>query len=204
MLSAKTRADLDARWAVWIEARDMRTGALAPAGYWTGDDAQSIVVDGVARDYYGAGAALSIEPITFQMGAVVQTQRVSLGPLAAEVRQVLRGYDTRQAQVQIHLVMLNALGAVVAVEEVFVGVMDTFSINDGPIDDAGNATVTCEAELVSDARLLTRTLPVKMSDSSQRQRDPNDGFRRYADVAGEVEVKWMGEVDNPHRAREKR
>lgn len=204
MLSAKTRADLDARWAVWIEARDMLTGAPAPAGYWTGDDAQTIMVDGLARDYYGAGAALSIEPITFQMGAVVQTQRVSLGPLAAEVRQVLRGYDTRQAPVQIHLVMLDAAGAVVAVEEVFDGVMDVFSINAGPIDDAGNATVTCEAELVSDARLLTRTLPLKMSDSSQRQRDPSDGFRRYADVAGQTEVKWMGEVDNPHRAREKR
>ena len=203
MISAKTRADVDARWAIWIEARDMTTGAAFPVGFWTGDDAERITVAGVPRDYYGAGAALSVEPMTYQMGAVVQTQRVSLGPLAPEVRMVLRGYDTRQAPVQVHLITLDPAGRVLTVEEAFVGVMDTFSINDGPIDDSGNMTVVCDAELVSDARLLTRTLSLKMSDASQRRRNASDGFRRYADVAGDVPVNWMGDVDNPHRAREK-
>jgi len=119
------------------------------------------------------------------------------------VRQVLRGYDTRQAPVQIHLVMLDAADRVLAVEMAFDGVMDRFEIVEGPLDDAGNSTVTCEVELVSDARMLTRTLSLKQSDASQRLRDPNDRFRQYADVAGEVRVVWMGETDNPHRAREK-
>lgn len=203
MLTAKPRRDLTAHWALWIVARDMATNAPFPVGYWTGDDATSLTVSGQARNYYGAGAALSIEPITYQLGAVVQTQRVSLGPLAPEVRQVLRGYDTRQAPVELHLVTLDPSGAVTAIERAFKGVMDRFEINEGPIDDHGNSTVVCDVELVSDARFLTRTLSLKQSDSSQRLRNAGDGFRKYADVAGEVRVVWMGETDNPHRAREK-
>ena len=91
MLTAKPRRDTDARTAIWIEARDIATGAAAPIGFWTGDDAAKLTVDGVVRDYYGAGALLSVDALTYQMDAVVQTQRVSLGPLAAEVRQTLRG-----------------------------------------------------------------------------------------------------------------
>ena len=98
--------------------------------------------------------------------------------------------------------MLNAAGAVTSVEEAFKGVIDRFEINEGPIDDAGNSTVTCDVELVSDARMLTRTLSLKQSDASQRLRGASDGFRKYADVAGEVSVNWMGETDNPHMARE--
>ena len=203
MLTAKPRRDLTAHWAIWITARDMATDAPFPVGYWTGDDATTLTVGGQARTYYGAGAALSIEPITYQLGAVVQTQRVSLGPLAPEVRQVLRGYDTRQAPVELHLVTLDPAGAVTAIERAFKGVMDRFEINEGPIDEHGNSTVVCDAELVSDARMLTRTLSLKQSDSSQRLRNSADGFRKYADVAGEVRVVWMGETDNPHRAREK-
>ena len=81
-------------------------------------------MDGQARSYYGAGAALGIEPLTYELGAAVKVQRVSLGPLAPEVRQVLRGYDTRQAPALLHLVMLNAAGAVTSVEEAFKGVID--------------------------------------------------------------------------------
>ena len=202
MLTAKPRADLTAHWALWVIARDMATNAPFPVGYWTGDDATTITVDGQARSYYGAGAALGIEPLTYELGAAVKVQRVSLGPLAPEVRQVLRGYDTRQAPASMHLVMLNAAGAVTSVEEAFKGVIDRFEINEGPIDDAGNSTVTCDVELVSDARMLTRTLSLKQSDASQRLRGAGDGFRKYADVAGEVSVNWMGETDSPHRARE--
>lgn len=204
MLTAKPRRDNDARLALWIEARDMTTAAAAPIGFWTGDDAASLTVEGAARTYYGAGALLSVDALTYQMGAVVQTQRVSLGPLAAEVRQTLRGYDTRQSPVQLHIVTLDAAGRVEAAEMVFDGVMDRFEIIEGPLDDAGNCTVTCEAELVSDARHLTRTMTLKQSDASQRLRSDTDRFRQYADVAGEVKVVWMGDTDNPHKAREKR
>lgn len=203
MLSSKTRRDLRHAWAIWIEARDYATGAPAPAGFWTGDDAVSITIDGQARTYYGAGAALSIEPLTYQTGAQVQVQRASLGPLTPEVRTTLRGYETRQAKAQIHLVMLDDQDRVATVEEAFVGVLDRLEINEGPLDDAGNSTVTCDVELVSDARHLTRTLSLKQSDASQRLRNQNDRFRQYADVAGEVKVNWMGKVDNPHRARER-
>lgn len=204
MLTAKTRGDLRPFWALWIVARDMATNAAYPVGFWTGDDAATITAEGAQRTYYGAGAALSLEPLTYHLGAVIQTQRISLGPLAPEVQQVLRGYDTRQAPVQIHLVMLDANGAVQSVEMAFDGVMDRFEINEGPVDDYGNSTVVCDAELVSDARMLTRTLSLKMSDASQRLRSDADRFRQYADVAGEVKVTWMGETDNPHKAREKR
>ena len=203
MLTSRPRADQRHAWAIWIVARDMATGAPHHVGYWTGDDAAPILIDGQSRAYYGAGAALEISPITYQLGAVVQTQSVSLGPLAPEVRQVLRGYDTRQAPVEIHLITLDDLDRPSASDMAFQGVIDSFEIVDGPIDDFGNSTVVCQVEMVSDARMLTRTLTLKQSDASQRLRNPNDAFRQYADVAGEVRVTWMGETDNPHRAREK-
>lgn len=203
MLTAKPRADQRHAWAIWITARDMETNAPYPVGYWTGDDAATILIDGQSRAYYGAGAALEISPITYQLGAVVQTQSVSLGPLAPEVRQVLRGYDTRQAPVEIHLITLDDLDRPSASDLAFRGVIDSFEIVDGPIDDFGNSTVVCQAEMVSVARMLTRTLTLKQSDASQKLRNANDAFRQYADVAGEVRVTWMGETDNPHKAREK-
>ncbi|HBZ5728153.1 TPA: hypothetical protein MK151_004727, partial [Salmonella enterica subsp. enterica serovar Weltevreden] len=55
MLTAKPRADLTPHWALWVIARDMATNAPFPVGYWTGDDATTITVDGQARSYYGAG-----------------------------------------------------------------------------------------------------------------------------------------------------
>ena len=204
MLTAKPRRDTDARAAVWIEARDMATGAAVPIGFWTGDDAASLTVEGAVRTYYGAGALLSMEALTYQMGAVVQAQRISLGSLAAEVRQTLRGYDTRQSPAQIHIVTLDPAGSVQSAEMVFDGVVDRFEIIEGALDDAGNCTVTCDVELVSDARHLTRTMTLKQSDASQRLRSDTDRFRQYADVAGEVKVVWMGDTDNPHKAREKR
>ena len=63
MLTAKPRADLTPHWALWVIARDMATNAPFQVGYWTGDDATTITVDGQARSYYGAGAALGIEPL---------------------------------------------------------------------------------------------------------------------------------------------
>ena len=204
MLTAKPRTDNDARTALWIEARDMVTGAAAPVGFWTGDDAATLTIEGVDRTYYAAGALLSVEALTYQMGAVVQTQRVSLGALAPEVRQTLRGYDTRQSPVQIHIVTLDPAGRLLTTEMAFDGVLDSSEITDSPLDDAGNSTVTCEAALVSDARHLTRTMTLKQSDASQRLRSDTDRFRQYADVAGEVKVVWMGDTDNPHKAREKR
>ena len=125
-----------------------------------------------------------------------------IGPLVPEVRTRLRGYDTRQSACDLQLVMLNAQGAVTTVEQAFDGVVDVFDINDGPIDEHGNMTVTCDMELVSDARHLTRTLNLKQSDASHRLRNNADRFRKYADVAGTTKVVWMGEVDDPHRARE--
>ena len=202
MLSALPRRDLTAHWALWIVARDMATDAPFPVGYWTGDQDATITAEGQARAYYGAGGLLGIEPVTFEAGAAIKVQRVSVGPLMPAVRQVLRGYDTRQAAAELHLVTLNPLGAVTSVQRAFRGVVDRFEINEGPIDDAGNSTVTCDMEMVSDARMLTRTLSLKQSDASQRLRSASDAFRQYADVAGEVKVTWMGETDNPHRARE--
>ena len=161
MLTSKPRADLTPHWALWVIARDMATNAPFPVGYWTGDDATVLTVEGQARTYYGAGAALSIEPLTYQLGAVVQVQRASLGPLTPEVRTTLRGYETRQAKAQIHLVMLGDNDQPTTVEEAFVGVLDRLEINEGPLDDAGNSTVTCDVEMVSDARHLTRTLSLK-------------------------------------------
>lgn len=197
MLNALPRRDVTFRWGVWVGARDRTNGAIVQHGFWHGTDPREIG----GRVWYGVGGALSIAPLASQLGTLIQTQEVTLGPLAAAARDLLSGYDTRQAQAEIWLFVMDG-ETVIDQQRAFKGYVNGLTIEDSAVDDADNTDVSAKLSLVSAARNLSRNLAAKMSDASQRQRDPNDGFRRYSDVT-DVEIRWMGEVENPHRAEER-
>lgn len=185
--TAMSAPGIVARVLVWVRARDRSTGVEATLGLWNGDDTASITVGGVARTYYGAGALLGVDPIVYSAGVQVRMQRVSLSPLSPEVAQAIRGYEPRLAPVEIHRALFDpaTMALVAEPHRMFKGWIDDVSITTPEI--GGDAM--CEVTLASAARALTRTLPLKKSDESQKLRS-GDRFRRYADISAAVDVYW--------------
>ncbi|RWR24937.1 hypothetical protein D2T29_22490 [Sinirhodobacter populi] len=183
-----TKTRIRARVLFWVRAINRETGAPETMGLWNGDDHRDFVIGGETRTYYAAGSLLSIDPITSQIGLKVRQHRVVLSPLAPEVQQLIRGYEPRFAPVEIHRALFDPDSHALIDEphRRFKGYIDKIAFKTGPKGEK----VTVELTLASAARALTVPLSRKRSDETLRARSPNDGFRRYADVAGTITVKW--------------
>lgn len=185
------RPDIRARWLLWIEAKNRGTGAIEAQGFWTGDDDQAFTIDGVSRDYFGAGGFLALRELTYEAGTNIQMQSLSMGPVTEEVRQALRTYEPRLAPAEIHLALFDPVdNALIGTPRAFKGWIDDIAFREAALESGGSATV-CDLTLASSSREGTRTLPLKKSDSAQRERSGDRG-RRYAAVAGSIPV-WWGE-----------
>jgi hypothetical protein len=182
------REGMVARLLVWIEARDRATGAPTPGGFWTGDDHQDFLIGGATRTYWGAGALLTTPVLQMEAGLKVRTHRLIFSPLAPEVAQVIRGYETRNARAEMHIAYFNKLTHALIAEpaRVFNGFVSPVKITTPPT--GGQAKV--EVGLLSTAQYLTRTLAVKKSDESLRARAQSDGFRKYTTITGAVTTVW--------------
>lgn len=171
----------------WIEARNRSTGALETMGLWTGMDVRTFTVEGTARQYSGAGAVLDVPAIQSQAGLSIQMQSAALNILTPEVEQLIRGYDARQAPVEVHLALFDPdTNALLSISRVFKGWLDQAPIKDG----AKGGTSSLSASLASNARILTRTVPLRVSEAGHRRAYPNDRWFRYIDVSGSVPVWW--------------
>jgi len=180
-----------AHWLIWIEAKNRSTGATEVSGFWTGDDDQTFTIDGVARDYFGAGGLIEIDPIIYEAGLNVQMQSLSFGPVTPEVEQLLRTYDPRLAPIQVHLAVFDpADNTLVGTARAIKGWVDSAPITES--GDVENPTATCEITVATSARAGTRSLTAKKSDAAQKLRSGDRG-RRYGDVSGAVSV-WWGEA----------
>lgn len=177
---------------VWIAARNRASGAVETIGFWTGEDHREISVGGQTRTYYGAGGLLALEPISHAVGTDIRTVRATLAPMAPEVAMAVRGYDPRQAPVEVHRMLLNPTNYAIIGTPVrrLKGWIDRLEL---PVSDEGREA-RCELTIASNARAGTRTLALKKSDASQRLRRLPDGredrFYRYTDITGAVPLKW--------------
>lgn len=183
------REGVHAEALLWITARDRVTGVQASIGLWTGAQDAQITIGGVARAYVGANEVLGIEDIQHELGLQVRQARLSLAGIAPGVETAIRAFDARLAPVEIHRALFSVTTGALVEEphRVFKGWIDTVDFETGAI---GGAT-TCEVTVVSNARVLTRTLATKKSDETQKLRS-GDRFRRYANATGQVGV-WWGE-----------
>ena len=186
------RLPIVVRWLLWISARNRATGATETVGLWTGEDHQDIVVDGQTRPYFGAGGLVSLDPIRSGVGTDIRETRARLSPMAPEVEMAIRGYDVRQAPIEVHRLVLNpatmaAVGAPVIRLRGWVNKAIIVTAGDG---QEGR----CDLTIVSSARAGTKALSLKKSDASGRLRTLPDGgqdrFFKYTDVSGAVPVKW--------------
>lgn len=173
---------------IWIAARNRSTGAVETIGFWTGADHRDFVIAGATRTYYGAGAALSVDPIRLQTGLQVRTQRVQLSQVAVEAQLAVRGYDPRHGPVEIHRAIFDPLSEALVDEPHLVlrGNIDKVQIKTPAKGEAGSI----EIEIATAARRLTKPLTRKRSDASLRVRAGTDAFRQYAALADKVETPW--------------
>ena len=109
-------------------------------------------------------ALLGLDQIVMQTGLTVRMQRVSLAPIAAEVAQMLRGYDAGLAPAEIHRALFDPMSGDLIAEpkRLWKGVIDTAPIHTAEI--GGQSTV--DVALASAARALTRGAGLCDSGSS--------------------------------------
>ncbi|WP_333847641.1 hypothetical protein [Phaeobacter italicus] len=181
-----TRRDQHNRVLMWVEAREHLTGDPMPLGIWDGRDHQTFEVAGESRAFFGAGNIQQLKAFTSEAGVVIQNYSLDLAAFSPEVRALVRGRDVRFAPVKIYVVLFDPeTGAQLGLHRVFSGVVDGAPEEIGA---AGGQALT-KLNLVSNARLLTRTTPVLKSHAAQSKRS-DDKFFQYADVSGSVPVFW--------------
>ncbi|MCG7626058.1 hypothetical protein [Epibacterium sp. Ofav1-8] len=175
---------------VWIAARNL-SGGVETLGLCSAEDDLAVQVGGQDRTYLGAGPLLQSEPISAGSGLQVRVHRLHLSAVAPEVEDLVKGYQTRFAPVEIHRMFLDPATRLQVGQphRVFRGVIDGI---DFPRAEP-NGTPSVSLQLVSETRVLTRPLPLKKSDESHRRRDQQDAFRKYGDISGSVPVYW-GEI----------
>ena len=187
LTALQTRTGLVARTLIWVSARNRSTNAVETMGLWTGGDHENITIGGVSRLYYGAGSVVDLPQVTMQTGLAIRMYRLGLSPLTPEVMQLIRGYDTRFAPVEIHRALFT-IDTRVLVEEphrVLTGFIDEVDLG----TPAAGGTSSCVLGIATSARVLTQSLPLKKSDETQKLRS-GDRFRRWTDVSGSVDVWW--------------
>jgi hypothetical protein len=184
-----------ARDLVWITAKDRSTGDPVSRGFWNEVRTQDITVrDGrtgalVSRTFVGIGRALAIGAIPLTADISVRDVEIALPHLDATVALLVRGYDVRNAALQVYRGYFDpATRTLVAPPKPrFVGAVDGAPIATPKAGEEGAVTLRC----VSTTRELTRTNPEVRSHASQQARTAGaDDFYIDTGVVGEWEMFW--------------
>lgn len=180
---------------IYVWAIDRETGETREFGFWDGTgDATLDCLDGVAaavvaRDFSARGALLQVGSIPQTNDLTVQSVQVTLSQLNADVTNALRGYDLRQAEIQIYRAVFNPENprAMVAPARCrFAGFINGAPTVQPPV--GGQAAVTLEC--VSCSRELTTANTDLRSDESQQRRATGDRLFQYVAATGSVDVFW--------------
>lgn len=205
-ISAENAAALQARQLmardfIWFVVRD---GAGAPVndGYWS--DFGTITADVInpetglaqAREFFGAASLIAISAITLSSDITVQRATVTLSQCADRVNELIRGYDCKQARVEIFRGMYNTdtRGMVAPAVPRFVGFIDHIEIKTPSENEQGAVVLTC----VSHTQEMTRSNTDTRSDASQKRRSATDNFYQDTATVGSQEFFWgkaSGSID---------
>lgn len=180
------RGPVIVRWLVWIVARDRATNAPAPLGLWTGEYDATFLIGADARPYYAGAGILQPPQLSYAAGLNVRMQSITLNPLMPEIADLIRGYDSRLAPVEIHRVLFNpdTMAMVGSPVRRFKGTVDLVTLPKPAVGRPVSMTV----RLAPQSRDLTKTLTLTKSDASHSRR-AGDRFRRYAAVT-QASVYW--------------
>lgn len=185
---------LVARDFLWFVVRDRITGAPVNVGFWSDlENVSAQVLDPdtlltVVRSYYGAGGLISIDDIPSVSTIQVQDVHIRMSQLDQQVTNAIRGYDTKQARVEIHRGLFDPVSRDLVAPAIvrFVGFVNLVDINTGTEDSEGYVDITC----VSHTQELTRSNPATRSHADQQTRSATDDFLVDAAVVGDWEFQW--------------
>ncbi|UXN62913.1 hypothetical protein N8E89_09310 [Phyllobacterium sp. A18/5-2] len=185
---------LVARDFLWIKARELGTGVPFNYGFWSDvGDVQAQVINpdtglAVTRNFEGSGSLVQISDIPLVANITVQQVSISMSQLDPGVENIVRGYDLKQAGVEIYRGLLDVASRQLLVPALcrFVGFVDSVSIKTPKENDAGSIDLTC----ASHTQEMTRANPDTRSNDSQKRRSATDNFYQDVTTVGETEFFW--------------
>lgn len=185
-----------ARDFLWIKAREFVTGVPFSYGFWSDvGDVQAQVLNpdtGLAntRNFEGSGSLIQISDIPETASIAVRNVTITMSQLDEAVANIVRGYDLKQAGIEIYRGMFNTdtrqmQGDAPAFCR-FVGFVDTVDITTPKENEVGAITLTC----ASHTQEMTRGNPDTRSNDSQKKRSATDNFFQDVTTVGETEFFW--------------
>ncbi|WP_421581136.1 hypothetical protein [Shinella sp. M31] len=179
---------------LWINARTMDTGAPVSGGFWSdvGNVAAEVLdpTTGMAviRNFEGSSTLISVGAVPLVANLSVQETLIELSQLDPSVELMVRGYDLRQAGVEVYRGLLSPTSRLLVAPALcrFVGFIDEVEIVTPDEGQAGSIKLTC----VSHTQEMTRANADTRSDASQRRRSDTDNFFQDVTTIGEVEFFW--------------
>ena len=186
------RGDMLTHALVWIEAVNLETELVEGLGLWTGDYDLSVSIGGAQRTYIGAGDVLKPEPVVAGTGIVVRTYQVALAGASERVQDIVKGYRTRFAPIEVHRAHFrpDTEAMLDTPERVFRGLINSPEVPTVPAGGETAVLLSC----VTKTRELTRTLSKKKSAQAQQARG-GDQIRRYGTIADAVPIYWGEQVE---------
>lgn len=189
---------LSVRQLVYVRPRNRTTGEVQGFGFWNGLDTETIgVVDAVTgaqvnRVYEGGGSIPSpdsIGDIPLQAGLDVRSVSIAVSGLHDGVISMLREYDPRQAEIEVHRALLDPVsGLLIGVPQLhFYGRVNTAPLGEGGATES-ILTMGC-TDITSE---LTRTNPMRRSLEQSARRA--DALYRYAGVRPNWNIWWGGKA----------
>jgi hypothetical protein len=181
------------RKLVWFVVRDRATAAPIGRGVWNGSEDLAITVtSGITgleetRDYYGAQLA-SVGEITCTADMTVQSCEIELTHIGDIAQQLVRQYEARLAQVEIHTLYLHPdTGMPVGTLLDWVGEIDKAPIRTPAIGGQGQIAIKTVSDIMS---MLTRVNGRKSSYEDAKKYAGGDEISLYASTAGSWKVPW--------------
>lgn len=188
---------LEPRDFMTIYARRRSDGEVVSDSMWSdvGDVSANVINPDTGlpetRDFYGSGNLVKISDIPLVSNLSVQNVNIELSHLASNAEELIRGYDVRQAVVQIFRGLFQP-GEGRMVEPAFprwVGFVDSVEVVTPSENSEGSNNLTC----ASHTQEVTRANTATRSGASQKQINANDTF--YDDAASTPEWKiWWGQA----------
>ncbi|KAA0689862.1 hypothetical protein DTW90_30690 [Neorhizobium sp. P12A] len=198
-ISAENYAALQARRLVardflWLVVRTLDTGLPFGYGFWSdvgNVSAQVLNPDtGAAesRNFEGSGSLIQISDIPLVANLTVQNTTISMSQIDEGVANIVRGYDLKQARVEIYRGMFDpdTRQMVAPAFSRFIGFVDNVVITTPKEGEEGSVELTC----ASHTQEVTRSNPDTRSQDSQVLRSATDNFFQDTTTVGDWEFFW--------------
>lgn len=176
------------RQLLWVEAKNRTTGEPETIGFWSGEDHQVFVIDGETRTYYGSMQFISFGEVMLDSTLNIRKLTAKVSAISPEIEVVLREYEPKMAPVETHVAFFypDTNNLICPPLKMHKGWIDRFPIKTPPVGEDGEGSL----EMVNHTRMLTRRLPHKRSDDTQRRRSGTDSFFADVGMTGQVTTPW--------------